>query len=348
MAADAEGCFDRLCRSYSLYDRCVDVVSAFEFVFTRSHDLAETVDHFERFPRIPMSESHPELTPDFTVYFGDGVGIVGEIANIPLVDAGLDALSEQIGKYDTIRTLQDSNRQQRAVESVDVMLLVPFTEGTAAYKRIIDQRLLNADHSYGPSVSPCIIQFALTDDRYVFQRLPFPKNGDLRSPGRRTNLGSWLAKDDLKVRPQMFAAIKTARAFVNDPVDPLYMAVHLWSKTIPTSYVPSSGMAPEPVTIDARRIAKQLQMEYGVVRRADVDHALELLARAKLADRTDNDNWRVAWGVLRRRRGETERDLAAQIAERVCNPPRESQLVKVERLRRRIAKSEGATPTLFG
>ncbi len=43
-------------REYEIYDHAVDVVSAFEFLFTVPPDMAATVAHFEWFPRIPRAD----------------------------------------------------------------------------------------------------------------------------------------------------------------------------------------------------------------------------------------------------------------------------------------------------
>ncbi|MEP6814727.1 MAG: hypothetical protein ABI873_04150 [Marmoricola sp.] len=45
----------RLTGEYETYDQHVDVVSALEFLFTETSDLALTVRHFERFPKIKFT-----------------------------------------------------------------------------------------------------------------------------------------------------------------------------------------------------------------------------------------------------------------------------------------------------
>lgn len=85
-AADVGECVERLLYGFTTYDRAVDVVSAFEMAFTSSlTGVPETVRHFERFPRVP-DEDGTILTPDFSVVFDDGGGLVGEIARIALHD----------------------------------------------------------------------------------------------------------------------------------------------------------------------------------------------------------------------------------------------------------------------
>src|SRR4051795_11522372 len=62
-AVDLTECVERLLAGLRNYDRTVDVVCAFEMVFTASEsDLPGTVAHFERFPRIPV-EGRSTVTP---------------------------------------------------------------------------------------------------------------------------------------------------------------------------------------------------------------------------------------------------------------------------------------------
>ena len=72
---------DKLIADYKLYDRSVDVVSAYHWLFTETEGLPSTVAHFERYPKIEHSDGNV-ATPDFTVLFDDGTGIAAEIANL--------------------------------------------------------------------------------------------------------------------------------------------------------------------------------------------------------------------------------------------------------------------------
>jgi hypothetical protein len=323
-ATDVRDCVERLLQGFTTYDRAVDVVSAFEMAFITSRtDLPGTVRHFERFPRVP-DEVGNKLTPDFSVVFSDRSGLVGEIARIALHDNSVDSLCSQIAKYDALSGLPGPDGIVD-VSFVDVLVLVPQSVGVAAVRRIVVERYADPTHSYNPSVPPCVVQFAFDEDRYIFQRLLEPMNGVLREGERPDGLGRWFEENgDFKAKPSRFSDIKANRAFMNDPVDALYLATHLWAKTFPTI----AGDARRPVRLELKPadVAAKLRDAYGGVRSPDVERALELLRTAKLAERTP-DGWVVAWEELR---VTGERDLAQALATRSCRPPRRSAVAKLD------------------
>lgn len=313
----------RLQQEFRLYDRTVDVVSAWELIFTQSDTaLPGVVRHFERFPSVTSADEH-ELTPDFTVVFTDGCGVVGEIANFGLEDASVDDLCDQILRYDALTQLPSGGGAYAAVRQVDVMLLVPLELGTAAIQRIINQRLADAKHSYKPKAAPIIVQFTLTQgsEKYVFQRRPDPGNGNFRDENReddaRLSVG-WFDKNDVSVKPSRFREIKASRAFVNDPVGPLYLATFLWAKTFAARAASAGDARPIQIDVVARELAEQVRMEHGLVRATDVEHAMTFLERAKLARRSPT-GWTAYWRELHQ--SGDDRDLADVLARRFVRPP---------------------------
>lgn len=305
-------------RDFITYDRAVDVVSAFEMVFTESKTpLPETVQHFERFPRIPDGQGR-DLTPDFTVTFGDSIGLVAELARLARPDGSVEALCQQIGKYDGLRQLP-VHGGLASVDEVDVLLLVPQSVGVSTVRRVLVERFADPAHPFKPSVPPCIVQFAFDEDRYVFQRLLEPTNGTLRDSHRATGLGRWFEENgDINVQPRRFSHIKADRAFMNDQADALYLATHLWAKVFPVMAKDN----PRPVRLDVRAadLAAYLRTNYGGVVAPDVERALEFLRTAKLADRSP-EGWVVAWEEIR---VSGHRDLSRTLATRACQPPRRS------------------------
>jgi hypothetical protein len=313
----------RLQTEFRLYDRNVDVVSAWELIFTQSDTkLPSLVRHFERFPSVPVEEER-ELTPDFTVVFVDDRGLVAEIANFGRDEASVDQLCEQILRYDGLTQLPVGTGALSPVSQVDVMLFVPLELGTAAVQRIINERLLADNHPYTPQSPPIIIQFTLTQDseKYVFQRRPDPGNGNFRDEGRdeqaRLSTG-WFAKGDVSVKPARIREIKSARAFMNDPVVPLYLATFLWAKTFATRAAAAGESRPMEIDVVPRELAEQIRAEHGVVRAADIERAMTLLEGAKLARRSTS-GWQVYWRELHQT-GE-DRDLADVLARRFVRPP---------------------------
>ncbi len=306
LAADLAECVQRLLHGFATYDRAVDVVSAFEMAFTTSRSqVPGTVRHFERFPAIPSGEDST-LTPDFTVVFDDGTGLAGEIARLAMHENSAESLCRQVAKYDALAQLPDGTGLAE-VTHTDVLLLVPQSVGVAVVKRIVVDRFANPEHPYKPSVAPCVVQFAIDEDRYIFQRLLEPRNGILRDGDRADGLGRWFEENgDFKARPSRFSDIKAARAFVNDPADPLYLATHLWAKTFPTV----AGDAARPVRLEVRAadLAAELRDRYGGVLTSDVDQALGLLKSAK--GRGPNASWmgrRLGGAAGARREGPSAR-----------------------------------------
>jgi hypothetical protein len=322
---DLAECVERLLHGFNTYDRAVDLVSAFEMVFTTSNTgVPATVRHFERFPRVPVGPGNP-LTPDFSVVFEDGTGLVGEISRLALHDGSIESVCEQIAKYDALRQLPTAEGLAD-VAYTDVLLLVPQAVGVAAVKRILGERFADPDHPFKPSVPPCIVQFAFDEGRYICQRLLDPANGVPRDGARADGLGQWFEQNgDFKARPVRFSDIKSQRAFINDPVDKLYLATHLWTKTFPST----AGDAPRPVRLEttAADLAAELRDKYGQVRAGDVEQALDLLRAAKLADRDPNGGWVVAWEELR---VPGEKDLAHALATRACRQTGRGALARLE------------------
>lgn len=339
-AEDVDECVERLLEGFHHYDRCVDVVSAFEMLLTDSRtQVPATVAHFERFPRIAQQGGSP-LTPDFSVMFADGGALVAEIASIALRDESVDSLCRQVMNYDGIEQVHGVTGMVEPA-FVDVLLLVPQSVGVNAVTRIIDERLSNEGHFFKPSCAPCIVQFGFDQDRYTFQRLLAAGNGVLREPGRPDGLGAWFAVGNVNLKPDTFIDIKSQRAFVNDAMSPLYLAVHLWAKT----FSAMAAGAPAPVRLDvtAREIAAGLRAQGGGVRARDVQRALELLGTARLAERAPS-GWVVAWEELRTR---DTKDLARTLATRACRPPSRGVADRLREGERAAARARDRPPTLF-
>jgi hypothetical protein len=319
--AAQERCLDELIRGFNTYERAVDVVSAFEFLHLGSKGLPSTVRHFERFPRLVQDGFIS--TPDFTIVFKDGSGLAAEIARIALHENSVESLCRQLMRYDSLTRLP-SNDGVVDVGYCDVLLLVPFELGIETTRRVLHERFADAAHWYAPSVAPCVVQFGLDQGRWIFQRISDPLNGVLREDGRPDGIGAWFAENSIKVQPERVAAIKAARAFMNDPVDQLYLATHLWARTFATMVsqrVTDTLPAILQVTVD--ELTEHVRRHYGRVRRADVRRAMRLLQAAKLTEAVTDTDWQLAWYRLQ---VPGERDLSRAIARRVCDPPRTTRL----------------------
>jgi hypothetical protein len=303
---------------FELYDQYVDVVSAFEWLFTETQEIPPTVRHFARYPRIPLPDG-TFLTPDFTVLYNDGSGLIGEISKIARHEASVEKACAQIGKYAVIDRLPESDRGNTLpVTNVDVLQLVPADVGLSAVNRIVKERFLNPDHHYKPPKPPVIAQFSRSivrdEFRYTFQRIPDPDNGTLPISETPPTIGFLLANDS-NVGADRFRSVKARRKFMNDPIKPLYLATHLWTATWPTEY----GAITEDVEVSPNEIAVTLREQYGIGRVREVKAALELLARAGLAADNGDGTWVVSRKALRHR---GERDIHRIIAMRAAKSAR--------------------------
>jgi hypothetical protein len=314
---DVDACIERYVRRFRTYDRAVDVVSAFEALFTRSNDLPPTVRHFERFPTVLASGDEVERTPDFSVAFTDETALIGEVARIALRDESVDSLCEQLAAYDQARQVPTSATAKAEIQRADVLLLVPADVGPDAVDRIIRQRLESTAHWYNPSAPPCILQFLFDEGRYHFQRLPTPGNGTPNDGARGAGLGDWLSRTStISVQPSFFMGFKAEKAFMNDPPDDLYLATILWTKIFPL-LEPDPAVEGFLLRVRPGELAVIAQRRFGRVRTGDMKRALTLLETAQLALKVD-DGWLVGWQPLRR---SSVRDIAQVIARRACKPP---------------------------
>lgn len=332
---------EELIRLAEVYDTAVGIVSAFHTLFTKQPILAATTTHFERYPNLPHPDGN-RATPDFTVLFADGAALVGEIANLPLADQGIDGLCSQILRYDGLNEIAAGDNSTVQPAWVDVLLFVNVGNGTAAVNRIIHERLKNPDHPYKPSWAPCVVTAIPVPAGYTFERHGDAANGLLREGGRE-GIGQWMATNDINVKAEYLIDNKAEWVFVNDPIDPLYLATHLWTREFATkaSGKPRTGRVVH-LTVNCTDLATELKAKYGKGSRSEVEHAMELLARGKFATRVDGATWEVAWGDF----NPFADDLRGAIAARAAAPPREGTLGRLRRAQREEKKAATAQ-TLF-
>lgn len=308
---DARAAVLRLVRAFETYDQAVDVVSAFEFLFTVPPDMAATVVHFERFPKI-RAATGTEVTPDFTVLFTDETALVGEISRLALRENSVDEACAQILRYDQLTHVPGASGHLTAVRDMSVAQFVPLDIGPDAVDRIIYDRLLNPDHSYLPSKAPCIVQYARDPDRYMFQRINDQENGHIDGHEREPHIGARIRK--INVPASRFAGIKATKKFMNDPVPALYLAVILYTQTWPTTQRGRGW----PVIVTPPDTALTLRAQYGAGTADDVRNTMHLLESAGLAA----DNRDGTWSVAKPPRNQGEHDLARVIAQRSADQAR--------------------------
>lgn len=294
---------DLLLAEFRLYDRTVDVVSAYHWFFTETKEMPTTVEHFERYPLI----EHPDgkkATPDFSVLFKDGRGIVAEVANIALHDNSVDKLCAQLLRYDRLTHLPSPTGPVEA-SSIDVLFLTPMDNAEAAANRVYRERLCDPEHEFTPSRPPVMVQFGLISDKYVFQKWPDGSINGTLTPGV-SNHDYAKFRESLNIQPHMFDQNKVKYAFVNDPIKPLYLATRLWTSIFPSQF------AVEEFTTTTTDVTRVLQEQYGRGCRQEVKAAMDVLVAARLAIDEQKGTWRV-------RRNKNLRGRGDQIAEAIAD-----------------------------
>lgn len=298
---------DKLIADFKQYDRSVDVVSAYHWLFTDTKELPATVSHFERYPKIQHSDGNA-ATPDFTVLFKDGTGIAAEIANLALHDNSVEKLCKQLERYAALRCLPDATGGFTPVDVLDVIFLSPMETADAAVQRVLRDRLDSPEHWFKPKRRPVLIEFAANPDRYVFRFWPEKSvNGTLHMGDRNPNYADF--KEPLKISPVHFGPNKIRYGFMNDPVPPLYMATRLWMNVFPSEF----GTGATEFTATALKIAGLLRAQYQHGTADDVRAAMGVLVAAGLAAQTARNTWSVTRRSLRR----DDHDVHVAIAERV-------------------------------
>ncbi|WP_028707510.1 hypothetical protein [Propionicicella superfundia] len=315
--------------AYRLYDRSVDVVSAYQWLFSdpSSATLPPTVAHFERFPNLAGPDGK-KATPDFTILFKDGTGIAAEIANIALHDNSVDKLCRQLDRYSRLDRLPSGPTTTSPVSVCDVLYLSPFDLAPSAAKRVYADRLDAAGHAFKPPRRPVLVAFSQQPDRYTFTFWPFPANGALhKDNGRHPNYGDW--DEALNIKPHMFQGVKVTQPFVNDPIPPLYLATRLWASVFPSL----AGGRGTVFTAGTRTIADHLRTMYGRCTVDDVESAMGILYAARLTTRDKTGTWHV------KRVGLRAADTHQEIADRLL-PKLETATIAPQKPRRRPAGTQ--------
>lgn len=294
---------DALLRDFKIYDRAVDIVSAYHWLFTATRDMPRAVRHFERYPKV-IHPDGKEATPDFTVLFNDGRAIVAEIANISLRHESVDSLCHQLGRYDSITGVPGPGGKTVPARVVDVMFLTPVETGVDAAKRVFADRLDNDGHPFSPARRPVLVQFAAGPDRYTFQFWPDPSVNGAFAPADDMDFNDF---PQLNIKPDQFVENKARYGLMNDPVKPLYLATRLWAQVFPTMFW--VALNKNEFTADASAIKAAVQSMYGRGRTNDVKSAMGLLVAAGMAT-VEGHTWRVPRRKIRD-------DVAVHIGDRI-------------------------------
>lgn len=332
-----------LVRRAEVYDLAVGIVSGFQFLFTEQAELSADVEHFERYPKVVHGDGN-DATPDFTVLFKDGSALVGEIAQLPLADQGVDSICQQLQRYATLPAVPASPSATATPTLIDQLLIVKHGTGTAAVNRIIRDRLDSPDHLFNIEAPPCIVSAAPTDSGYTFERRGSGRNGNIREEQGREGINSWFMEGDINLGAKYFENIKAQWVFANDEIDALYLATHLWAREFPTMAEAAARLGRDvPVRFPTADLASSMREKYGRCNVADLNRAMSLLERGKFARRINTAEWEVVWGPFQ----QEGNDLRKALAARAESPPREGTVERFARATRAQTAERERPPTLW-
>lgn len=310
-AFDPDDLFDK----YRLYDQAVDVVSCYQWIFQNVTELAMTVRHFERYPRVSVGQK--TYTPDFTVAFTDGDAMVGEVSRLARQPNSISSVCAQLQSYSTFVEIPDKPNRHgtrfAAAQTVDVALITHMKVSKAAADHILKERMDNPDDPFKPARRPVIIEFSQDQDAYVFRLYP-EGNGTLSRGSRQDVYGD---KDPFLCRPSDFDRYKVQFGFMNDNVAPLYMATRLWMRVFPTAFWDPDH---NEVTIELPDLLAAVRDQHeGKGTASDVRQGMDVLVAAGLAKVVvAGKEWVVTRQSLRR----SDKDVAKAIVDRIAKRAR--------------------------
>lgn len=238
MSAD---CQQEWRNQFHVYDQAVDVISCWEGFMSYLYSNIFNHYHFERFPSIPQDDNKNPLTPDFTVYFNDEYGIVGEVKRtFPENDVAFNSTLNQLVKYDRDCTLKTGNDNRDTPATTDIVLLISGSSapqiGTRINEKVNENNLLSFDENL------VMLRYQYNTDatmsRYEFQRVTqYPdefRDGALPSDiSLNNNVGEGGSYRTLEVYPKHFTPIKAKKPLCNDSPPEPYLATIFWHKIFP-------------------------------------------------------------------------------------------------------------------
>lgn len=302
--------YEQLIDGYRLYDEYSDIVSSMQWLFTDTTKLPNVVTHFERFPRFAVNGV--DVTPDFTVLFSNGNAIIGEIARISQRPESVQKLAKQVGAYSSATSVPTTKGRSK-VQEVGVLLLMPVDVAA----KTVDRLILKPEHDVQLSKAPCIANYSRDTKRYNYNRIRDPGNGDLPDNGSGADLVGYL-NSSLGTPISAFAPLKAQYPFTNDPVDTLYLATHLYTKTWPTLH---GDDLEGDVQIDVDATLKELRLQSPSVKKREILRALALLREAERANCLDGQ-WAVNLGRIRSKtHGSEIHSVLAERASRTRTKP---------------------------
>lgn len=299
---------EELLKEFSVYDKAVDVVSCWES--SLNYIYAEEFDrfYFDRFPSLDVGEK--TLTPDFTVFFDESYGLVGEIKRtFPDDRKAILSELEQIANYDDDLGLKHAGGGRAVPETCDIVIIIEGSSAPQIGTRV--QRIIAEGDEFDFTANPVLIRYHFNQDalmsRYEFQRvtqLEFEFRDDNLDAEDSLSyvLGEEGEYQTLSVYPKHFSSFKVRKPICNDAPPGPYLATFLWHKIFPEFlnedqyeiWQATNGQKKISVEVSVEDLTQRVNdyMHNGTVKQVWIRRALDFLCGADLAEE-DGDKYSI-------------------------------------------------------
>lgn len=350
-------CRERLRKEFDVYDETLDIVSSWESVLSHSYKSEFENFYFDRFPSIDHGEENP-LIPDFTVFFSEEYGIIGEIKRtFPKGETEFRKRIQNLKNYDGYLPIEDSNERKIVPDTIDLLVIISGTDAPQIGTRL--NRILNENEEFEFQNPPVLVRYQLTQtetfDRYDFQRVTqleseFRDEVLPNEDSISNHMGEEGDYGTLKVLPTYFGPEKIKKPICNDEPPGHHLSTFLWHKIFP-EYLSRNeflqwqmGQASKTIPIEesvdgiTERINEYIQE--GKVRRSWIKEALDFLCGAELAEKMDEDDvYKIKFRGLVKNVGSLDQDESVQF----LNEIRELGTIFINRYCKYTGENEGAT-----
>jgi hypothetical protein len=345
-------------KDFSVYDKAVDIVSCWESSLSYIYGEAFDRFYFDRFPALDANQG--TLTPDFTVYFDDSYGLVGEIKRtFPNDRKAILSELNQIARYDEELGLKHAEGGYSVPETCDIVIIIEGSSAPQIGTRL--QRIIQEEEEFDFNKNPVLIRYHFNQDalmsRYEFQRVTQLEFGfqdeDLDVEDSLSYiLGEEGEYQTLRVYPKHFSSFKVRKPICNDSPPGPYLATFLWHKIFPDYlnedqydiWQATNGQKEIQITLSVNDLTEKVNnyMPNGTVKRVWVRRSLDFLCGANLAEEKSDEEYKIRFmgfvqdvGEENIQEGSQELDQTRELAHifirRFCESASEEEETQIEK-----------------
>lgn len=238
----SEDCIFDQREAFDIYDQAVDTICCWESMLGHLYEDVFNSYNFERFPNIPNNSGDNPLTPDFTTYFNEKYGVIGEVKwGFPDKEVAFDKTLSQIENYaDPKLELKTNNGDRKSPEVCDIILIISGSSALETGQRISDK--IGDDSRFNFKNNLVLMRYDFNNraakSRYEFERIPTTDQGfrDDALPddiSLSKNAGESGGYKKISVYPKHFVPVKSRRPLCNDKPPEIYLATVLWHRIFP-------------------------------------------------------------------------------------------------------------------